>query len=135
MAVDKENGIIFKDDTVIDTLKHPPTELMIGSQNRTKDDDDESVENDVILNRRITSGKCRMSCGHFTCKLKIVFFYIHCLIHYAIDRYLIIRNTTMETQNCFYAACFMFHLATKIQIFKVRIISKLFYLEFINVQK
>lgn len=70
LAVDKENGIIFKDDTVIDTLKHPPTELMIGNQNRTKDnddeDDDESVENDVILNRRITSGKCRMSCGHFT---------------------------------------------------------------------
>lgn len=68
-VVDKESGIIFKDDTVIDTLKRTPTELMIGNQKRTKDiDDDEdvSVENDVILNRRITSGKCRMSCGHFT---------------------------------------------------------------------
>lgn len=69
LAVNRENGIIFKDETVIETLKHPPTELMIGNQNRKKDDDeddDESVENDVILNRRITSGKCRMSCGHFT---------------------------------------------------------------------
>lgn len=69
LVVDKENGIIFKDETVIETLKHPPNELMIGNQNRKKDDDeddDESVENDVILNRRITSGKCRMSCGHFT---------------------------------------------------------------------
>lgn len=83
LAVDKENGIIFKDETVIETLKHPPTELMIGNQNRKKDDDeddDESVKDDVISNRRITSGKCRMSCGHFTGRLKIgLYWFIYLL--------------------------------------------------------
>lgn len=42
---------------------------MIGNKNRTKcfsEKTDGNVETDVINNKKITSGKCQMSCGHFT---------------------------------------------------------------------
>lgn len=97
-------------------MKHPPTELMIGNQNRKKDDDeddDESVKDDVISNRRITSGKCRMSCGHFTGKLKIGL-YIYCIIQYAIDIYIIIP---IEIMNYFTQLVLVFVRRLKILSF------------------
>lgn len=86
---------------------------MIGNQNRKKDDDeddDESVKDDVISNRRITSGKCRMSCGHFTGKLKIGL-YICCIIQYEIDIYL---NIPIEIINYFTQLVLFFIMRLKI---------------------
>uniref|UniRef100_A0A8W8JEC9 Uncharacterized protein n=1 Tax=Magallana gigas TaxID=29159 RepID=A0A8W8JEC9_MAGGI len=67
LIVDQENGTIFQDDIEIETLKQSPIEFILGNRNRTSIiEDDGSVENNVISNKNITYGKCKMSCGHFT---------------------------------------------------------------------
>lgn len=74
LVVDKENGTIFQDDIEIETLKQSSIEFILGNRNRTRIiDDDGSVENDVISNKNITYGKCKMSCGHFTGILKYMY--------------------------------------------------------------
>eukprot|EP00105_Crassostrea_gigas_P013165 XP_011429395.1 PREDICTED: uncharacterized protein LOC105329733 isoform X2 [Crassostrea gigas] len=67
LIVNKEEGIIFNDETEIKTSKVISSELMIGNQDRmTKTVDDKTVVDDVISNRCLTRGKCQMSCGDWT---------------------------------------------------------------------
>lgn len=68
LIVDREKGILFNDDTEIETLKEIPSEMMIGNQNRmtATGEDDKTPVDDVISNKRLTVGKCRMRCGHWT---------------------------------------------------------------------
>lgn len=65
LIVDKEKGIIFNDDTEIETRNVLRSEMMIGNQDRTGEDD-ATVVDDVISNRCLTGRKCKMSCGHWT---------------------------------------------------------------------
>lgn len=45
---------------------------MIGNKDRTTETgDDKVVVNDVISNRRLTGGKCQMSCGDWTGKYTV----------------------------------------------------------------
>lgn len=68
LIVDREKGIIFNDDTEIETLKAMPNEMMIGNENRmtATGENDETPVDDVISNRLLTVGKCQMWCGHWT---------------------------------------------------------------------
>nr|XP_034334911.1 uncharacterized protein LOC117692058 isoform X1 [Crassostrea gigas]XP_034334912.1 uncharacterized protein LOC117692058 isoform X1 [Crassostrea gigas]XP_034334913.1 uncharacterized protein LOC117692058 isoform X1 [Crassostrea gigas]XP_034334914.1 uncharacterized protein LOC117692058 isoform X1 [Crassostrea gigas] len=68
LLVDREKGIIFNDDTEIETLIAMPNEMMIGNQNRmtATGEDDKTPVDDVISNKLLTVGKCKMWCGHWT---------------------------------------------------------------------
>lgn len=45
-----------------------PNEMMIGNQNRmtATGEDDKTPVDDVISNKLLTVGKCKMWCGHWT---------------------------------------------------------------------
>lgn len=81
LIVDQENGTIFQDDIEIETLKQSPIEFILGNRNRTSIiEDDGSVENNVISNKNITYGKCKMSCGHFTGTLMLLILSVEAFI-------------------------------------------------------
>lgn len=67
--VDSTTGQILQEEDQIKHLHIKWIELIIGNENRTKcfyGKDGGNVETDVIDNKKLTSGKCQMSCGHFT---------------------------------------------------------------------
>lgn len=67
--VDTTTGQILNEEDLIKHLHIKCIELMIGNENRNNGftgKDGGIVETDVIDNKKLTSGKCQMSCGHFT---------------------------------------------------------------------
>lgn len=67
--VDSTTGQILQEEDQIKHLHIKWIELIIGNENRTKcfyGKDGGNVKTDVIDNKKLTSGKCQMSCGHFT---------------------------------------------------------------------
>lgn len=66
--VDTTTGQILNEEDLIKHLHIKCIELMIGNENRNNGftgKDGGIVETDVIDNKKLTSGKCQMSCGHF----------------------------------------------------------------------
>lgn len=67
--VDTTTGQILNEEDLIKHLHITCIELMIGNENRNNGfsgKDGGNVETDVIDNKKLTGGKCQMSCGHFT---------------------------------------------------------------------
>lgn len=67
--VDTTTGQILNEEDLIKHLNIKCIELMIGNENRNNGfsgKDGGNVETDVIDNKKLTGGKCQMSCGHFT---------------------------------------------------------------------
>lgn len=69
--------------------------MMIGNQNRmtATGEDDKTPVDDVISNKRLTVGKCRMRCGHWT------------------------GNYTPFTKTCTQCIILYFHKISKLQVF------------------
>lgn len=93
--VDTTTGQILNKEDPIKHLHVKCIELMIGNENRTNGfpgKDGGNVETDVIDNRKLTSGKCRMSCGHFTAP--------DSLFNYAVKEFPCSSDSCLQCPGC-----------------------------------
>ncbi|XP_078327240.1 uncharacterized protein LOC111126852 isoform X2 [Crassostrea virginica] len=65
--VDAELGIFFDDETMIESLTKQYT-FLFGYERRPleREDENSDTEIDIISKKEITTGKCKMPCGHYS---------------------------------------------------------------------
>lgn len=93
--VDTTTGQILNEEDLIKDLHIKCIELMIGNENRNNGfsgKDGGNVETDVIDNKKLTGGKCQMSCGHFTAP--------DSLFHYAMKELPCSSDSCLQCPGC-----------------------------------
>lgn len=73
--VDAESGIFFDDETMIESLTKQYT-FLFGYERRPleREDENSDTEIDIISKKEITTGKCKMPCGHYSGKGNFLLF-------------------------------------------------------------